>query len=256
MTQVAYSQTDGIGEIVLNRPPANAFSLDFLDEILAALRQAAADPDCRAVLIRSALEKIFCAGLDLDILLGGDVGKVRAFLERLYSELYDVQHAMNKPTLAVVGGAARGGGMTLAISCDMILAADTATFGYPELEIGVLPAIHFMHLPRIVGRYRAFDLLFTCRTFDAAEARSLGLVSRVHPPETLLDEARALARTLARKPPGTLRQARRAFMRANDHDYRRGVAVAVEDFITSAVTDEAQEGLSAFLEKRPPNWKR
>jgi len=112
-----------------------------------------------------------------------------------------------------------------------------------------------MHLPRIVGRYRAFDLLFTCREFDAAEAQSLGLVSRVHPPETLLDEARALARGLAQKPPGTLRQARRAFMRVNDADYRRGVAVAVEDFVNAAVTPEAQEGLTAFLEKRPPSWK-
>ncbi|MEM1314315.1 MAG: enoyl-CoA hydratase/isomerase family protein [Pseudomonadota bacterium] len=253
---VSYVQRDGIAEITLNRAPVNAFSVAFLDEILDALRRAAANEAARVVLIRSALDKVFCAGLDLDVILGRTTEEVRRFLERLYTDLYELQHRMGKPTIAAVGGAARGGGMTLALSCDMILAADSATFGYPELEIGVLPAIHFMHLPRIVGRYRAFDLLFTCREFDAAEAQALGLVARVSPKARLLEDARELARSLAAKPPTATRLARQAFMRANDTDYRRGVAAAVEDFCNVATMPEAQEGLRAFLEKRPPNWKR
>lgn len=252
---IAYAASDGIAEITLDRPPVNAFSVAFLDEILDALRLAAGDETVRVVLIRSALDKAFCAGLDLDVIVGRSGEEIRRFLERLYTDLYELQHRMGKPTIAVVGGAARGGGMTLALSCDMILASDDATFGYPELEIGVLPAIHFMHLPRIVGRYRAFDLLFTCREFDAAEARSLGLVGRVSPRHRLLEDARALAQGLAAKPPAAMRLARQAFMRANDVDYRRGVAAAVEDFCNVATMPEAQEGLRAFLEKRPPRWK-
>lgn len=249
-----YTVTDHIAEIVLNRPPVNAFSIAFLDEILAALHRAAQDETARVVLLHSAVPRIFCAGLDLDILLSKPILDVRAFLEKLYVGLTDAQYNLGKPIIALVNGAARGGGMTLGISCDMMLASEKATFGYPEIDIGVLPAIHFTHLPKIVGRYRAFDLLFTGRTFSAQEAASLGLVSSVVPDELLLEEGRKLARTLASKSPASLRRARAAFMRSNDMGYRSAVAVAVEDFCATAVTPDAQEGLSAFLQKRKPNW--
>lgn len=253
-SMVTYSVTDRIAEIVLNRPPANAFSLAFLEEILASLRRAAGDEKAKAVILRSALPKIFCAGLDLDILLDKSGLEVRSFLEKLYVDLWDIQYAMGKPTLAAVNGAARGGGMTLAISCDVIIASEEATFGYPEIDLGLLPAIHFTHLPRIVGRYRAFELLFTGRTFPASEAASLGLVSDVVPRNALLAHAQELAKTFAGKSPTAMRLGRAAFMRTNDLDYRRGVANAVEDFCNSAVSPDAQEGLRAFLEKRPPHW--
>jgi len=251
---VTYSVKDRIAEIVMCRPPANAFSLALLDEILAVLRQAAEDDQVRAVLLRSALPKIFCAGLDLDLLLGKSGLEIRSFLEKLYVELWDVQYGMGKPTIAVVNGAARGGGMTLSISCDVILAGDKATFGYPEIDLAVLPAIHFAHLPRLVGRYRAFELLFSGRSFPAEEAESLGLVNKVVPGEELLAHAYELAHTFASKSATAMRLGRAAFMRANDLDYRRSVANAVEDFCNAAVTPDAQEGLSAFVEKRAPRW--
>jgi enoyl-CoA hydratase/carnithine racemase len=209
-----------------------------------------------AVILRSALPRRFSAGLDLDILMGKSGLEVRSFLERLYVELADVQYGMGKPTIAAVNGAARGGGMTLAISCDVILAAESASFGYPEIELGLIPAIHFAHLPRIIGRHRAFDLLFTGRRFEAAEAAAMGLVSRVVPDDALDAEANALAASFAAKPPIAMRLGRAAFMRANDLDYRRSVANAVEDFCNLATTPEAQEGLAAFLEKRDPAWRR
>ena len=162
---------------------------------------------------------------------------------------------MKKPTIAVIDGAARGGGMTLAISCDTIVASNKASFGYPEIDLGLLPAIHFNHLPRIVGRYRAFDLLFSGRKFDADEALSIGLINKKVSSLNLLPEAKNIARIYAEKSPNTLRIGRAAFMRTNDLDYRRGVANAVEDFCNVAVTPDAQEGLKAFLEKRKPNWK-
>ena len=162
---------------------------------------------------------------------------------------------MNKPTIAVIDGAARGGGMTLAISCDIIIASDKASFGYPEIDLGLLPAIHFNHLPKIVGRYRAFDLLFSGRKFDADEAFSMGLINKKVSKTNLLDEARKMASVFAQKSPTAIRLGRAAFMRTNDFDYRRGVANAVEDFCNVAMTPDAQEGLKAFLEKRKPYWK-
>lgn len=252
---VDYCVTDHIAEIILNRAPHNAYSIAFLDEILDAFRRASSDDNVRAVIVRSALPKIFCAGLDLDILLDKPGLEIRKFLEKLYPDLWDIQYNMGKPTIAAVHGAARGGGMTLAISCDVILAAEDATFGYPEIDLGLLPAIHFTHLPRIIGRYQAFELLFSGRTFLADEAVSIGLVSKAVPADALLSEARQLAKTFASKSPTTMRLGRAAFMRTNDLDYRRGVANAVEDFCNVAVTPDAQEGLKAFLEKRKPDWQ-
>jgi len=252
---VHYKVSDQIAEIILDRAPVNAFSMPFLDDILSAFRRAADDSGVRAVILRSALSELFCAGLDLDILLGKTGPEVRSFLNKLYVDLWDIQIKMDKPTIAAVNGAARGGGMTLAISCDVILAAENATFGYPEIDLGVLPAIHFSHLPRIIGRHRAFELLFTGKTFESTEAASLGLVSRVVSDKSLLLEARKLAAIFASKSQTAMRLGRAAFMRANDLDYRRSVAIAVEDFCNAAVTQDAQEGLRAFLEKRKPSWQ-
>lgn len=252
MTLVRYTTDAQIAAIALARPPLNAFSISFLDEIIAALRQASADPDVRAVVLSSDIPGMFCAGLDLDIILDSDEATVRAFLNRLYIELWEVQRTLGKPTIAAVDGAARGGGMTLAISCDMIIAGEAATFGYPEINLALPPAIHFAHLHRIVGRYRAFDLLFTARSFDAREALSLGLVSRVA--SHALPEAMETARIIAAKSSAAIAFSRNAFHREADRTYTEAVARAVDDFCTLATSADAQEGLRAFLEKRKPDW--
>ena len=249
---VRYDVSNGIARIVLNRPPVNALDLDTIRGVVAALERAAKDDAVRAVVLASAVPRRFCAGLDLKILLGKSDVKVRGFLQELYVRLHDAQYNLGKPSIAAVGGAARGGGMTLAISCDVIVAGAGATFGYPEIDVGVIPAIHFAHLPRIVGRHRAFELLFSGRSFDADEACRLGLVSRRVPDAEVDTAAMALARTFAAKSPTIMRLGRAAFMRQNDLDYRRSIANAVEDFCNVTVTDAAQEGLRAFVEKRAP----
>ena len=250
---VRYSSSQHIATITLARPPLNAFSIAFLDEIIAALRRAGADPEVRVVVLASDIPKMFCAGLDLDIILGSDETTIRAFLNRLYIELWDVERNMGKSTIAAVDGAARGGGMTLAISCDMIIAGTSASFGYPEINLALPPAIHFAHLHRIIGRYRAFDLLFTARTFNAQEALNLGLVSRVA--REALSEAMEAARAIAAKSPAAIAASRAAFHREADRDYTDAVARAVDDFCALAVSADAQEGLRAFLEKRSPEWR-
>jgi enoyl-CoA hydratase/carnithine racemase len=249
---VSYSVSDAIARIMLNRPPVNALSLETIRAVVAALRRAAADADARAVVLASGIPCRFCAGLDLALLLGKSGEQVRELLQALYVDLHDAQYNLGKPSIAAVGGAARGGGMTLAISCDVIVASEGASFGYPEIKIGVLPAIHFAHLPRIVGRHRAFELLFSGRSFDAQEARDLGLVCKIVPDAQLEAEAHALAAEFAAKSPAVMRLGRADFMRQND--YRRDIANAVEHFCNVVTTEAAQEGIRAFLEKRAPNW--
>jgi enoyl-CoA hydratase len=249
---VRYAVAERVAHIVLDRPPVNALSLDMIRAVIAALRQATADDEARAVVLCSAVARHFCAGLDLTVLLGKSREQVFEFIHALYVELHECQFNLGKPSIAAVGGSARGGGMTMAISCDVILAAQQATFGYPEINIGVVPAIHFAHLPRIAGRHRAFELLFSGRSFAAQEAHEFGLVSKVVADTELDAAADALAADFAAKSPNVIRAARSAFMRQNDD--RRRIADAVEDFCDVVTTDAAQEGIRAFLEKRAPRW--
>src|SRR5215468_7534792 len=242
----------GVAHIILNRPPVNALNLEMIKDVVTAFEIAGKDEGIRAIVLTSAVSKVFSAGLDLKTLIGKSEEKVRSLLQELYVRLYDTQYNLGKPSIAAVGGAARGGGMTMAISCDVILAGQSATFGYPGIDVGVIPAIHFTHLPRIVGRHRAFELLFSGQSFGADEAYRLGLVSRIVPDADLDAEASALARTFAAKSPVVMRLARAAFMRQNDLDYRRSIANAVEDFCNVTMTDAAQDGLRAFVEKRRP----
>jgi enoyl-CoA hydratase/carnithine racemase len=248
---VRYEVANRIARITLARPPVNALNLAMINAVIAALRQAAGDDAVRAVVLASAVPKVFCAGLDLKVLHGKPMEDVRAFLQALYVRLHDAQYGLGKPSIAAIGGAARGGGMTMAISCDVLVAGNSATFGYPEIDVGVIPAIHYSHLPRIIGRHRAFELLFSGRSFDAEEAYRLGLVSRVVPDAEVEQAALRLAGTFAAKSPDVMRLGRAAFMRQNDLDYRRSIASAAEDFCNVSMTQAAQEGLKAFVDKGP-----
>jgi enoyl-CoA hydratase/carnithine racemase len=231
----------------------NAISIELVDSVLDAFRAAGADPAVRVVVLASA-HKVFCAGLDLDIVRGKRAMEMKGFLERLYFGLNDVQYRLGKPSIAAIDGAARAGGMTMAVSCDMVIAGDKATFGYPEIDVGLIPAIHFVHLPRHIGRHQAFGPLFLGEPFDAPTAFRYGIVSEIVPAGTALERARAIAAKLAAKSPAVMKLGRDAFMRAWDSDYRRSVENVAETFAVIAGTDDCQEGLNAFVEKRPPRW--
>jgi enoyl-CoA hydratase/carnithine racemase len=250
---VHYSVTDAIAEITLDRAPVNALSMPLIDALLEALARAKDDQAVRAVVVASA-HKVFCAGLDLDIIRGKRGTEARQFLERLYFALNDIQYRMGKPTIAAIDGPARAGGMTIAISCDMIIAGEAATFGYPEIDVGLIPALHFVQLPRLVGKHQAFGPLFLGDPFDAATAFRMGLVSEVVPKGTALDRARVIARRFAEKSPVVMKIGRDAFMRAFDADYRRAIENAAESFALVATTQDCQEGLDAFVEKRSPKY--
>jgi len=251
---VRYTVTDAIAEVTLDRAPVNALNMPLIDELLAALEQAKNDTSVRAVIISSA-HKVFCAGLDLDITRGKRGVEAKAFLERLYFALNDVQYRLGKPSIAAIDGPVRAGGMTIAISCDMIVAGDASTFGYPEIDVGLIPALHFVQLTRLVGKHQAFGPLFLGDPFDAAAAFRMGLVSEVVPKGSALEKARAIARRFAEKSPIVMKIGRDTFMRAVDADYRRAIEHTADSFALITTTQDSQEGLNAFVEKRKPSYR-
>lgn len=244
---ITYVVENAVARIGMAAPPVNALSIALLDDLLAAFGQARDDQSVRAVILHSEVQRYFSAGLDLAILRDLSGGAIRQLLDRLYTGLLDAQFALGKPSIAAVAGAARGGGMTLAVSCNVIVAGEEASFGYPEIDVAMIPAIHLAHLPRIIGRHRAYELLMSGRAFTAAEAQALGLVSRLAQGR-VIDEAMRLAETFAAKPPSVLRAAHAAFMAENDH--RATVQRAIDAFCANAASEEGRAGIRAFLEKR------
>ena len=249
-----YEVSDGVATLTMDRPPVNALDFKMMDDLLAALRRAGDDPDARAIVVDSSTATIFCAGLDLKAIQQWSPSDVKRFLEKIYIELYDVQNALGKPSIAAVRGAARGGGISIAISCDMIVASETANFSYSEIHVGLIPAIHLIHLPRLVGRYRAFDLLFNGPTFDAREATEIGIVSRVVVDANVSTTARNVARQLAARSPSAMRIGREMFKLVNDQGFRNNLSHVINAFAQLSDTEDTKEGLRAFVEKRPPQW--
>lgn len=247
---------DGIATVLMNDPPINAVTPTMMNALMSTLRTMGDDRAVRVVILGSAIPNRFCGGLDLPQFRKSAPADVHAVVSKLYLQLHELQASLPKPVIAAITGAVRGGGMSIAITCDMLVAADNATFGYPEMDVGLLPAIHYTHLPRIVGRYRAFDLLFTGRVFTAQEAVDIGLVSRVAPETQVLHEARKLAKVLAAKSPQLMRLGKSAFVRATDNGYRQGAASAVDLVSTVVGTEDSREGLAAFEQKRRPNWSQ
>ena len=254
MSEVHYEVREQIAEITLNRPPVNALNMSMIEAVNAAFRRAAQNDEVRAVILTSAYQKVFCAGLDIDVIKGKTGRELKPFLDQLYVQLSEIQYKLGKPSIAAVAGSARAGGMTLAVSCDMIIAGEQASFGYPEIAVGIIPAIHFVLLPRIVGKHRAFEILFEGNPIDARRAEAFGLVNRVVDHDKVLDGARARARNLAAKAPSVVRLGRNAFYRAIALDLHRSIEDAADSLCATVDLPEAQEGLDAFVEKRRPRW--
>ncbi|MCU0973666.1 MAG: enoyl-CoA hydratase/isomerase family protein [Burkholderiales bacterium] len=247
---VTYTVADGVAEIVMSRAPVNAIDLRLAREVIDAYHRARADPEARAVILTSSLPTVFSAGLDLKLALDFDGQALRSFIEVFYYEMHEALYRLGKPVIAAVNGHARAAGMTWAVSCDMIIAAEEAKMGYPEIDVGLLPAMHLVHLPRQIGRHRAAQLLFTGDIVDAAEMHRLGVVNEVLPRDQVVPRARALARRLARKSPVAMKLLRDAFMRANDSDYRRSMEGVVETMCSLKDSADSREALMAFVEKR------
>jgi len=252
--RVDYAVADRIATIAMNRPPVNAIDHPMIDAIHARLREADADETVRAIIITSALPGMFCGGMDLRMVAAGDAMDLRRFVYKFYLDTMNIQYALGKPTIVAVNGPARGAGMTLSITSDVILAADDIDLGYPEINIGVIPAIHYVHLPQQIGRNKAFELLFGGQPIPAAEAAALGIINHAVPRDRLLERAREMGELFAQKSPAIMALGRQSFMRANDLDYRRNVENQIETLCNVFETADSREALAAFLEKRAPKF--
>ncbi len=244
-----------IAWIAMNRPPVNAVDHTMIDAIHDAFLEADRDPAVRAIVLASALESVFCGGMDLRMVDAGDAEDLRAFVNKFYMRTMDIQYALTKPSIAAINGPASGAGMTLAINCDVCVAADDIDLGYPEIDVGVIPAIHYVHLPRQISRNRAFELLFGGQPIPATEALNLGLVNRIAPRQELAAATERMARLFTRKSPTIMALGRQSFMRANDLDYRRNVENQIETLCNVFSTPDGREGVRAFVEKRAPRWR-
>jgi methylglutaconyl-CoA hydratase len=230
----------------------NSISRAMLAELNALLARAAGDRGLRCVVVTGAGDKAFCAGADLKERARMSDAEVHAFHEGLRQALRAIEEAP-QVFLAAVNGAALGGGLELALACDLRIAADSAQMGLPEVSLGIIPGGGgTQRLPRLVGVARAKDLMLTGRRIGAAEALALGVVGRIAPPQRLLDEALAYAGEVARNAPVSLRQAKRAIDGGFHLPLEEALAFENRMYQDCLGTKDRVEALRAFAEKRPP----
>lgn len=242
----------GLAVVAIARPrKLNALNRETLTELGRALDEIEADPDVRVLILTGEGEKAFVAGADIGELKDVDArggAEAARFGQRLFRRL----ERSRLVTLAAVNGFALGGGCELALSCDMRLAAENAVFGLPEVTLGIIPGYGgTQRLPRLVGRGVALDLILTGRKVKADEALRIGLVNRVVPAESLMDEARGVARAILAVGPLAVQAARRAVDRGLDLGLDDGLEVEALEFGNLCSSADRTEGMTAFLEKRP-----
>lgn len=241
-----------VASLVLSRPPLNILDLAMMEELASRLDALAAEEGVGVVVLESALKDVFSAGADVREHLPASADRLIRTLERLVLQII----AFPQPTVAVVRGKCLGGGMELAVACDFVLASDRATFGQPEVSVGVFPPLAAALYPRLVGLRRAYDVVLTGRTLSAAEAASMGFVTSVHREEELDAALRDLLGNLNAKSRAVLRQAKRATLEAYSLWLEQAVRTSSDRYLKELMaTADAVEGLRAFLEKRKPAWK-
>jgi len=249
-------ESGGVLVVTVNRPRVlNALDARTLDELDAVVTDAAARDDVRVLVLTGAGEKAFVAGADINELAVQSPVEGREHARRGQA-LFDRLERLGKPVIAAVNGFALGGGCELAMACTIRLAADTAKFGQPEINLGLIPGYAgTQRLPRLVGRGRALELLLTGAPITADEALRIGLVNRVVPAGQLMTEARALAGALAAKPAVAVRYILEAVAAGLDMSFADAERYEAAHFGLAFATDDMREGTKAFLEKRKPEFK-
>jgi enoyl-CoA hydratase len=251
---IVVESRDGVGVLRLNRPKMlNALSFGVFGEIAAAIDDLEAD-DAIGCIVITGSEKAFAAGADIKEM------QSRTFHDMISAGFRasraDRVAACKKPTIAAVSGYALGGGCELAMMCDIIIAADTAKFGQPEITIGTIPGLGgTQRLTRAIGKAKAMDLCLTGRMMDAAEAERSGLVSRIFPADKLMDEVMKIAGTIAGLSRPTVAMAKNAVNRAFETTLTEGMKVEHDLFSSTFALEDRAEGMTAFTEKRPPRFK-
>jgi enoyl-CoA hydratase len=250
---VTVDRDDRIGVVLMNRPKQlNALSGELMDAVVGALEDLDADAEIRAIVLGGG-ERAFAAGADIAELAAGTP---ISLYENRRIDRWDAIRDLRTPVVAAVSGFCLGGGCELAMLCDLIVASETARFGQPEINLGVLPgAGGTQRLTRAVGKAVAMDMILTGRMLSAREALDFGLVARVVAKEAWLDEAKRVAREIAAKGPVSVRLAKEAVDKAFEAPLAVGIEFERRAFYLARASEDAGEGLSAFLEKRPPDFK-
>lgn len=253
---VLEERKDQVAVLTLNRPDVmNSLNFGMLRALKAKMEALQFDPEVRVVIVTGAGEKSFCAGADLKERATLSEVQVKEFILTIRG-LFSFIENLPKPVIAAVNGIALGGGTELALACDLRVASFTATMGLTETRLAIIPgAGGTQRLPRLVGRGKAKELIFTGRRVDAQEALQIGLANKVCSPETLLDECRAMAAMIRETGPIAIQQAKYAINHGLETDINTGLAIESNAYWITIPTEDRLEGLAAFREKRKPVYK-
>jgi len=245
---------DHVALIKLNRPDAlNALNDQLMSELCKALKEAQANEKVRCIILTGS-DKAFAAGADIKMMSGK--GFVDVFTEDLFGPESEAIMGIRKPIIGAVSGYALGGGCELAMMCDFIIASDTAKFGQPEINLGVMAGLGgSQRLTRFIGKSKAMDMNLTGRFMDADEAERSGLVSRVVPAKKLMEEARKAADKIAEKSMVTTMAVKEAVNRSYETTLREGLLFERRVFHSLFATEDQSEGMAAFVEKREPQFR-
>lgn len=241
-----------VAKITINRPPLNIIDIETLEELDKALKEVKTDEGVSLMILTAAGERAFSVGFDVKDHTPEKVDDLIRLFYAVTLSLIDV----DKPTIAVVDGLALGGGCELIATCDMVIASERSKFGQPEIDLGVYPPVAVVLFPRLVGRMKALELTLTGERIDAKEAERIGLVNRAVPANRLEEEVNKLVGKLKEKSPIVLKLTRRALYRGLDMELKKALVNVNDAYLGLLMhTEDAVEGLTAFLEKRKPKWK-
>ena len=247
---------DGIALIKINRPKVlNALNEETLRELQGALTEVEGRKDVRAVILTGEGDKAFVAGADIAAMKPMNPAEALAF-SRLGHDTLGMIADLTKPVIAAVNGFALGGGLEIALACDFIYASEKAKLGVPEVTLGIFPGFGgTQRLPRLIGKGRAKELIFTGEMIDASEAYTLGIVNKIFPADTLMEEVFKTARTIAQNGPVAVSVAKGSVNAGYDVGGAEGEAIEITTWANVFATHDQKEGMGAFLEKRKPQFK-
>jgi enoyl-CoA hydratase len=247
---------DGIGILYINRPQAlNALNYDTLVELGQAIKEIANDEEIKVLIITGAGEKSFVAGADIKYMQPLSATEARAF-GALGQEVFRNLEKLEKPVIAAINGFALGGGCELAMSADIRVASEKAKFGQPEVGLGITPGYGgTQRLPRLVGEGRAMELILTADIIDAQEAYRIGLVNKVYPAESLMDEAKKMAKRIMKNAPLALSFSKVAINKGLQADIDTGMSIEADLFGLCFATEDQKEGMTAFMNKQKAEFK-
>lgn len=252
MEFLSWKVEDGVAIITIARPPANALSRGIIAEVNAVL-DAVEHDDAVRVLVLHGEGRFFSAGADIKEFTGVESGEEFTKLASNGQQVFERVESFSKPVIAAIHGAALGGGLELAMSCHMRFVTESAKLGLPELQLGLIPGFGgTQRLPRYVGVAKAAEMMFTSEPISGTEAVHWGLANRAFTDETLLDETLKIAKNIAKKSPIALKAAIQTLQFAKHASFYEGIEAEAKSFGTVFVTEDAKEGIQAFIEKREP----